>query len=101
MRPSSSSSPQSPQVEPGGRCVQRFVTWFLPRPRPVHPTPTALWYFSCTDWSIHTLPMCRDLQPQMEDAPVTIPANQLFFHTENVIIRMERGSGTARREGSP
>jgi hypothetical protein len=61
----------------------------------------ALWYFSCTDWSIHSLPMCWDLQPQMEDAPVTIPANQLFFHRENVIIRMERGSGTARREGSP
>ena len=26
MRPSSSSSPQSPQVEPGGRCCHRFVT---------------------------------------------------------------------------
>ena len=26
MRPSSSSSPQSPHVEPGGRCVHRFVT---------------------------------------------------------------------------
>ena len=26
MRPSSSSSPQSPQVEPGGRCFHRFVT---------------------------------------------------------------------------
>ena len=28
IRPSSSSSPQSPQVEPGGRCVQRFGTGF-------------------------------------------------------------------------
>ena len=26
IRPSSSSSPQSPQVEPGGRCFHRFVT---------------------------------------------------------------------------
>ena len=30
-----------------------------------------------------------------------IPANRLFSHVENVIIRPERGSGTARREGSP
>src|SRR5665213_1251749 len=30
MRPSSSSSPQSPQVEPGGRCVHRFVTAWSP-----------------------------------------------------------------------
>ena len=29
MRPSSSSSPQSPQVEPGGRCVHRFVIVLL------------------------------------------------------------------------
>src|SRR4051812_26008668 len=36
MRPSSSSSPQSPQVEPGGRCVHRCcVTSVLPfRHRP-------------------------------------------------------------------
>src|ERR1700728_3511437 len=26
IRPSSSSSPQSPQVEPSGRCAQRFAT---------------------------------------------------------------------------
>ena len=26
IRPSSSSSPQSPHVEPSGRCFQRFVT---------------------------------------------------------------------------
>ena len=30
MRPSSSSSPQSPHVEPGGRCCHRFVTSRLP-----------------------------------------------------------------------
>jgi hypothetical protein len=29
MRPSSSSSPQSPHVEPSGRCIHRFVTRFL------------------------------------------------------------------------
>ena len=32
MRPSSSSSPQSPQVEPSGRCVQRFVMSSPSRP---------------------------------------------------------------------
>src|SRR5262249_48914777 len=32
MRPSSSSSPQSPHVEPGGRCVHRFVTDRAPSP---------------------------------------------------------------------
>ena len=30
MRPSSSSSPQSPQVDPGGRCVHRFVILVTP-----------------------------------------------------------------------
>ena len=39
MRPSSSSSPQSPQVEPSGRCVHRFVT-------AVHPTRP---HIACTD----------------------------------------------------
>src|SRR5215467_947395 len=38
MRPSSSSSPQSPHVEPGGRCVHRFVTDRAPSP-PL-PVPT-------------------------------------------------------------
>src|SRR4029077_5962402 len=33
MRPSSSSSPQSPQVEPGGRCVHLFGI-SLPHPWP-------------------------------------------------------------------
>ena len=33
MRPSSSSSPQSPQVEPGGRCFHRFVTLSSPSGR--------------------------------------------------------------------
>ena len=33
MRPSSSSSPQSPQVEPGGRCFHRFVTISSPSGR--------------------------------------------------------------------
>ena len=41
MRPSSSSSPQSPQVEPGGRCFHRFVTVSSPsRPQPAR-DPTA------------------------------------------------------------
>ena len=35
MRPSSSSSPQSPQVEPGGRCFHRFVTASSPSSRSV------------------------------------------------------------------
>ncbi len=40
MRPSSSSSPQSPQVEPGGRCFHRFVIartpcWSVALYRPV------------------------------------------------------------------
>ncbi len=42
MRPSSSSSPQSPQVEPGGRCFHRFVTVSFPPGRVAMYRPVGL-----------------------------------------------------------
>src|SRR5271167_1680822 len=51
MRPSSSSSPQSPHVEPGGLCFHRFVTVSSPSGRR-HPRRAVR--VACTDRLVYT-----------------------------------------------
>src|ERR1700727_1932828 len=65
IRPSSSSSPQSPQVEPVGRCVHRFVTGSSP----LRPRPAVLSLCSARSQG------SRTEGPQMSDKPLVVSAD--------------------------
>src|ERR1035438_5239709 len=91
IRPSSSSSPQSPQVDPSGRCFHRCVTCSSPSGRSTRRPAVCV---ACTDRLVYTprrrVPRARplghrDLAPQRRKV-TTMTTNQLVVSADGHIL---------------